>query len=189
MTPGIIAELARWPARQLYLVFGGLIAVSVALVWTLLLRSPLAALRQQAEERSRLEQVIPSPAAQHSELATLERDAKAMVGKLWAPGMHQGGSELQMAVIGALDRSAVRHGVRLSGAAPGPMRNVARLVESPFDFEAGGAYQDLFQWMAEIETSQPNMGIVRFELRPSDPKRELIMKIRIAVYTLGGVAR
>lgn len=185
--PALTAALARWPARQLYLVLGGLIAVAAALAWTLL-RPPLAVLRLQAVERAALGQVDRDPAAQRGELAALERDASALAATLAAPAGRGGADELQMAVIGALDRAAALHGVRLSGATPGPGRVVARLVETPFDFEAAGAYQELFEWMAEIERSQPNLGIVRFDMRP-ETNGQVIMKIRVTAYTLGGAPR
>lgn len=189
MMARLTASLMRMPARQLYLILGGLLAVAAALVWTLMLRQPLAALRLQAEERSRLEQVERTPAAQKAELAALDRDAGAMAMKLAPPRPQGGGNDLPLAVIGELDRAAARHGVRLSGATPGPARIVARLTETPFDFEAVGGYQELIEWLADIEARQPNLGIARFDLRPSDKTGQVIMKIRVNVYTLGGAPR
>jgi Tfp pilus assembly protein PilO len=185
MTPALNDALARMPARQLRLIMGGLLAVMAAVVWTLLLRQPVATLRLQAAERARLELVERNPAAQQKELAALERASQQMIARLAPPAARASTQQFQSALIGELDLAAARHGVRLAGATPGQVRTVARMREVPFDLEASGSYQALLEWMAEIERSQANLAILRFELRPADTTGLLAMKIRVSAYLLG----
>ena len=180
MKTNLMAGLARMPARQLNMLLTGALAIVLALLWTFALRAPLAAMRAQQAERARMELVASQPARTAQQLAALSAQVAALERTL---GQHAGaGSQLQLRLIGEVDRAAARHGVLLRSATPGPARSVATFTEASIDVEAAGSYQALVAWLREIDEGAGPLSIVSFELRAVDGAPQRIVKIRMAAY-------
>lgn len=191
---GLTASLARMPARQLHLLLGGGLAIVAALLWTFAVRAPLAQLRVQQAERARLAQVASDPALLARQLAAASASVAALeaalAGSQGAVGADQ--AQLQLRLIGALDRASSRHGVLLRGAVPGPAREVAGFQEVAVDVEAVGSYPALLSWMTEIDGGDaaagagagPSAAIVSFDLGAGDNAGARTVKIRLAAYLL-----
>jgi hypothetical protein len=182
MKLALSAALARMPARQLTLGLRALQAIAAALLWALALRAPLATLALQAEQRAQL-------AANRFDRGQLERQRAALALRLAAlgrlpgqPSAQAGLDQLQATLIGAVERAAARHGVRLSGASPGPTRKLALFHEVSFEVGASGSYPGLLEWLVEIERTLPTLAILRFDLRGGTTPGPLEMKIRLAAY-------
>lgn len=180
MNATLMAAAARMPARQLNMLLGGVLAVVLALLWTFALRAPLAAMRVQQAERARMEQVASQPARTAQQLAALSAQVTALERTL---GQQAGaGSELQLRLIGEVDRAAARHAVLLRSAAPGPARTVATFTEVSVDVEAAGSYQALVAWLREIDAGAGPLSVVSFDVHAIDNAPQRIIKIRMAAY-------
>jgi Tfp pilus assembly protein PilO len=185
MTPTPVDRLARLPPRQLDLLLGGAIAVVLALLWTFGVRAPLAAMRIQQTERSRLEFGAGDPARAAQQLAVLAAQVATLERALGQAGT-RGRDEIQLRLISEVDRAARRRQVHLRSAAPGAARNLASFVELPIEVEAAGAYPALVEWMADIERLPVAPAIVSFDIRPGEAGRPRIIKIRMAAYLAAG---
>ena len=180
MKAPLMAAVARMPARQLNMLLAGVLAIVLALLWTFALRAPLAALRLQRAERARMELAAGQPARTAQQLAALSAQVGALERALGRDG--GAGSQLQLRLIGEVDRAAARHGVLLRSAAPGPARTVATFTETSIDVEAAGSYRALVAWLREIDAGAGPLSIVSFDLRAGDGAAQRIIKIRLAAY-------
>jgi Tfp pilus assembly protein PilO len=185
VTPTVVDRLARLPPRQLNLLLGGAVAVVFALLWTFGLRAPLAATRIQQTERARLELGAGEPARAAQQLAVLAAQVGMLERALGQAGT-RGRDEIQLRLIGEVDRAARRRQVHLRSAAPGPARNLASFVELPIEVEAAGAYPALVEWMTDIERLPAAPAIVSFDIRPGEAGRPRIIRLRLAAYLATG---
>lgn len=175
MRPGIGEALAALPARQLNLVAIGTVGIALALAWSIGLRAPLAAHAQQRKVLATLEaraatasvHALPAPAPA-SEAPT------ASAAPLVAPA--------PLALIAAVSRSATRAGVTVSSAAQGGQQQVAGLRLHTLDIAAGGSYAAILAWLADIEASQPTVGIVQLSLSPGDAGDQRRISLQLAIY-------
>lgn len=170
MTPALRQALAAMPARQLNLVAIGAVAIAAALVWTLAIRAPLAALRQQRLQLASL-QAAPAP--------------------MPAPAMPAGGGEQTMALptppaplalIAAVSASARDAGLVVGGAMPGPERNLAGLRQQTLDIEASGGYGAILDWLDGIEAHQPAVGITRVSMRAAQEAPRRVVQLQLGAY-------
>lgn len=169
MKPALLQSLAAMPARQLNLVAIGTVAIAAALVWTLAIRAPLAALRQQQLRVAALQASRgPVPAPSVLPAAALEPPPPAP-----AP----------LALIAAVSASARDAGLAVSGAVPGPERSVAGLRQQTLDIEASGGYGAILGWLDGIEAGQPAVGITRLALRAAPASPDRIVQLQLGAYT------
>ena len=179
------ARLAGMPPRQRTLLLLGLLVIVGALLW-LMLRAPLTSLRLLHAERARLELTATDTAALLLQKRQLIAEVSAAMAAQAALTVSPAVEREMAARISAVNRVAVRHGVHIGGATPGPVRRALLFDEMPVDVEARGGYQALMDWIADLERSEPTLAIVRFELRPGDARSMLAMMIRIASYRTAG---
>jgi len=163
-------SLAAMPARQLSLVAIGAVAIAAALVWTVAIRAPLAAMRQQQAQLASLKAANAGNAALRGPAAP----AGAVPALPLAPA--------PLELIAAVSGSAHDAGLAVGGAVPGGQRSVAGLRQQTLDIEASGSYGAILAWLADIEAHQPTVGIVRLNLRaaPEEPRR--VVQLQLGAY-------
>lgn len=182
--------LTRMPARQLHLLLGGALAVVLALLWTVGVRAPLAQLRLQQAEKTRMALVANDPAQLARQLAGLGAQIAALESFLDSQAGGARGAktaseapepaQVQLRLIGAVEQAAARHGVQLRGAVPVAARTVAGFKEVSVSIEATGSYQALMAWMADADSA--SLAVVSFALDPGESAAARVVKIRIAAY-------
>lgn len=172
MTPQLQKALAAMPARQLNLVAIGVVAIAAALMWTLAIRAPLTALRQQKARLSVLEaerarNAVPDPA-----------------GGAEAPPLPQAPQPLEL--VAAVSDSARDAGLLVAAATPGGERTVAGLRQRTLDVEASGTYAGILGWLDAIEARQPAVAVTRIELRaaPEDGRHQV--QLQLGAYAAEG---
>jgi type II secretory pathway component PulM len=164
--------LAAMPARQLNLVAIGAVAVVAALLWTLAIRAPLAAMRQRQVQLAALTAARAASAPLPAPLPA------APAGAVSAPPA----APAPLALIAAVSASARDAGLAVGGAVPGAQHDVAGLHQQTLDIEASGGYGAILDWLADIEARQPAVGFTRLSLRaaPDEPRR--LVQLQLAAY-------
>jgi len=177
MKPGIHAALVALPARQLNLIAIGVVLVALTLAWSVGLRGPLAAYRQQGKTLAALEASARAAAPVAAPPATRAPAASARALEAPAP----------LALIAAVSRNAARAGVTVSSAAQGAQHEVAGLRVHTLDISASGSYGAILAWLADIEASQPAVGIVQLALAPDDAGDKRRIDLQLAIYDTEGM--
>lgn len=176
MKPPIHEALAALPARQLNLLAIGLVCIALALAWSVGLRGPLAAYRQQSAALAALETSLAgAPAARP--------DAAATAGP--APAVTPAPAPAPLALIAAVSASAARAGVAVSAAAQGAQYPLANLQVHLLDITASGNYTAIVDWLADIEASQPAVGVVQLALLPGATAETRTIRLQLAIYDMG----
>jgi type II secretory pathway component PulM len=165
--------LAAMPARQLNLAAIGAVAVVAALLWTLAIRAPLAAMRQRQVQLA----ALTAARAASAPLPAAPLPA-APAGAVTAPPA----APAPLALIAAVSASARDAGLAVGGAVPGAQHDVAGLHQQTLDIEASGGYGAILDWLADIEARQPAVGFTRLSLRaaPDEPRR--LVQLQLAAY-------
>jgi len=177
MSPRIHDALAALPVRQLNLIAIGVVSIAVVLAWSVALRGPLAAYRQQSQALAALDGRVRDAAS-----VSAPADATALVAPsrpLPAPA--------PLTLIAAVSRSAVQAGVTVSSAAQGGQQQVGGLRLHTLDISASGSYGAILAWLAEIETGQPAVGIVQLALTPDDSADKCRIALQLAIYDTEGM--
>jgi type II secretory pathway component PulM len=91
-----------------------------------------------------------------------------------------------LALIAAVSRSAAQAGVTVSSAAQGAEQQVAGLRLHTVDISASGSYAAILAWLADIEASQPAVGIVRLALSADDAGDRRRISLQLAIYDTEG---
>lgn len=173
MKPGIREALAALPARQLNLVAIGVVSIALTLAWSVGLRAPLAAHAQQRKALAMLEaRAVTASANAPAPAASVPAPASA--APLVAPA--------PLALIAAVSRSAAHAGVTVSSAAQGARQQVAGLRLHTLDISASGSYAAILAWLADIEASQPTVGIIQLALLPDDAGDRRRISLQLAIY-------
>jgi type II secretory pathway component PulM len=175
MKPTFTHTLAAMPARQLNMLAIGIVAIAVALAWTLALRAPLTALRLQQVRLAGLSAAAAGTGAAPQAAAV---SAAALQPPPAAPA--------PLDLIAAVSASARAAGLAVGSAVPGPERSVAGLRQQTLDIEASGDYSAILAWLDDIEARQGAVGITHLELRPApdEPRRQV--QLQLATYGAEG---
>lgn len=173
MNARLHSALAALPARQLNLLCIGVVAIAAMLAWSAGVRAPLAAWRQS-----------------RAALTVLQDTAAAMAGV--QPGTVPVAGSAQpapppavptpLALIGAVSEGARLAGVTVSSAAQGPERPMAGLHQQAIDITTTGTYPALQTWLADIERTQPTVGIVQLDLQPGTAGAQRKAVLQLAIY-------
>ncbi len=159
--------LAALPARQLHLIAAGVVAIAALLAWSLALRAPLAAYRQQG---------LGLAALRASAAATAAVPAMAVPVVAAPPA-----APTPLALTAAISRSATVAGVDVLAAAEGASATVAGLRQQTLHITAAGSYAAVLAWLDDIERSQGAVAIVQLELQPEEtgPRRKATLQLAI----------
>ncbi|WP_306392943.1 GspMb/PilO family protein [Telluria beijingensis] len=174
MKPGIRDALAALPARQLNLMAIGVVLIALALAWSVGLRAPLAAHAQQRKALAALEARAAAAGVDAPQAAASAPASAASSAPPVAPA--------PLALIAAVSRSAAHAGVTVSSAAQGARQQFAGLRLHTLDISASGSYPAIVAWLADIETSQPTVGIIQFTLAPDDAGDKRRILLQLAIY-------
>lgn len=173
MIPNLQKALAAMPARQLKLIVFGVVAIAVALAWTLAIRAPLAALRQQKARLAVLE-------AEHARAGAMRAAATTMD----APPLPAAPAPLEL--VAAVSGSAHEAGLAVAAATPGSERVVAGLRQRSLDVEASGSYGAILDWLAAIEARQPAVAVTKLELRAAQDEGRRQVALQLGAYSAEG---
>ena len=176
MKPGIRAAVAALPARQLNLMAIGALLIALALAWSVGLRAPLAAHAQQRKVLATLEARAAAASANAPAPATTA-PAPASAASAAPPV-----APAPLALIAAVSRSAAHAGVTVSSAAQGARQQLAGLQLHTLDIAASGSYTAILAWLADIEDSQPTVGIIQLTLAPGDAGDKRRISLQLAIY-------
>lgn len=182
MKPPIHQALAALPARQLNLVAIGLVLIALALAWSVGLRGPLAAYRQQSAALAALEASLAGAPAPAPGTAAPSNPAPAAT-----PTPAPAPAPAPLALIAAVSASAARAGVTVSSAAQGAQYPLADLQVHLLEITASGDYTAIVGWLADIEASQPTVGVVQLGLQPgpAGAADTRTIKLQLAIYDKG----
>jgi len=162
--------LAALPARQLNLLAIGMVLIVAALAWSVGLRAPLADHRVQRQALATLVAAPPVPTTPAAAAAAL------------SPARPAAPAPAPLALIAAVSRSAAQAGVMVSSAAQGAQYPLADLRVHTIDIAASGSYGAITEWLADIEASQPAVGVVQLELQPDAGGERRNIKLQLAIY-------
>ena len=178
MKPGMREALAALPPRQLNLIAIGVLLIVLALAWSLGLRAPLAAHAKQRKALTTLE----ARAAVAGNNAPAPAPAAAASAAGAAPSAAPLVAPAPLALIAAVSRSAAQAGVTVSSASQGARQQVAGLQLHTLDIAASGGYAAILAWLADIEASQPSVGILQLTLAPDDAGDKRRISLQLAIY-------
>jgi type II secretory pathway component PulM len=170
MTPSLQKALAAMPARQLNLIAIGIVAIAVALAWTLAIRAPLTALRQQKARLAVLE-------AERLRTNALRTAAAGGVAAAPLPA-----APAPLELVAAVSGSAHDAGLAVAAATPGAERSVAGLRQRSLQLEASGSYAAILDWLAAIEARQPAVAVTRLALHAQDDGRRQV-QLQLGAYS------
>lgn len=170
MNASLRSALGALPARQLNLVCIGIVAIAAMLAWSAGVRAPLAAWRQQRAALTALQATAATMATPRTGAVPV-----AAVGQPPAP-------PTPLALVGAASEAAKLAGVAVSSAAQGADRPVAGLRQQTVDIVAAGSYPAIQAWLADIERTQPAVGIARLALQPGDTGAQRKVTLQLAIY-------
>lgn len=173
MSPKLRDLLAAMPARQLNLVVGGAIVIALLLAWTLALRAPLAAYRQNKAALAALE-----TAGTATPSAALPSASPAAITPAPAPPE-------PLALIAAVSHSAAASNVAVLSAAQGAQRTVGGVRLLTVEIVASARYTALLDWLAAIERQQPTVGIHRLTVEAADDTDDRAITLQLVIHDTG----
>ncbi|NGZ85243.1 GspMb/PilO family protein [Duganella aceris] len=182
MTSPLIARLGALPPRQFHLLGAAIMLAVAALLWSALLRAPMAQWRQAQTERARLAALPNDARPLDRRYVELNAHVRALEAGLGMSADAGSADRRQLELIGMVNRSAQAHGVRVLGAAPTPARVVASFNEMAFEVSAAGSYQQVADWLADLERAAPNLAVAQLELSHNPVSETRDIKLRIAAY-------
>ena len=152
--------------------------------WILVLRKPYADYRQIVATRVALASMRSQPFDQSSVLEKLSIElgqlAANLEGDLRLPASDD---KMVASLIEALDRSAVAHGVTLSGVKPKERKQVSIFEEASFEVTAKGPYLHLCEWMQDFgKRLGNNATITEFDMKATNEERTVALSLNIALY-------
>lgn len=152
--------------------------------WMLVLRKPFAEYRQIVTNRIALSSAVSQVADPSSELDKLAADLQhlsaKLSGKLQLPASDD---KIAASLMEALDRSALQHGVKLSGVKPRERKPVSMFEEVSFEVGADGGYLPLCEWMLGFENAVGNnVNVTEFDMKAIDEGRKVQLTLNLALY-------
>lgn len=169
------------------LLVGAAVLIVVVLAfegWMLVLRKPFAEYRQIVANRTALSSVlsqVPDPSSELEKVAAeLQHLSARLSGKLQLPASDD---TIAASLMEALDRSALHHGVKLSGVKPRERKPVSVFEEVSFEVGADGGYLPLCEWMLGFENAVGNnVNITEFDMKTADEGRKVQLTLNLALY-------
>jgi len=180
----ILAALAKFDSR---LLLGAMILIACLLAfesWVLVLAKPFAQYRQLAATRASLATILRATGNPSDELGRLAAELKQLSGRLTgALSLPRAQDQMAAALMLALDRSADRSGIMLTGVKPGTRRQVQAFEEVAFDVSARGKYLPLCAWLMNFEhTLGQDATVTEFQMRAADADRQVALTLKVALY-------
>lgn len=182
MKQRLLRKLAALDTRILIGAMAAIVALAGIEGWLLVLRAPLAELRNQTTLHADLAAAGAAgdeTAAQIERLtAELPRLEKALGNEKFA----RTDDGMILFLMDALGRVATRQGVSLGSVRPGARRIVQGFEETDYDIEARGEYRSLYQWLREAQAGVAPLVVTGFSLRSIDEGPRLTLALKLADY-------
>ncbi len=184
MMKWVHAALARVDPRALSLAMAIAVGFAAFEGWYLLLRKPLGEYLRLAAATTALIAAVKSPESQQAELNRLQAEARQLservAGELHLPVPED---ETATFLMTALDRTAARDGVVLTGVKPGGRRQVLGFEELAFEVGAQGKYLPLCRWLLGFgDTLGQGATVTDFEMTSIDEAGRVALSLKLALY-------
>ncbi len=154
--------------------------------WFLGLRKPYAEYQQISATRATLTSSLSGQEVDDaSNLDRLANELLQLSEKL-SGELHLQASDDKMAasLMEALDHSASQHKITLSGVKPGKRQMVSVFEEVSFEVTAKGPYLKLCEWMMDFDnTLGSNSAISEFDMKSTNEGKQVILKLKLALYS------
>jgi Tfp pilus assembly protein PilO len=108
----------------------------------------------------------------------------ALVGRLQGESQQLPINQMIARTIDRLDRISAQHKIQLISVIPDAPKSIASFEELPFAIEVVGNYQQLANWVGEIENNLGPMVIKHFEIIPMTGEEQLTMRLEMVSYRL-----
>lgn len=182
MKARLLGWLSALDKRVLLGAMAAILALAGVESWFLILRAPLAELRNQSAQHADLAGANASgvDTAEQIERVTAElaRLDRALGGE---SGTHSD-DRMILFLMDALGQIATRQGVSLGSVRPGARRMVEAFEETTYDIEARGEYRSLFQWLREAQAGVAPLVVAEFTLRSLDDSPRIALSLKLADY-------
>jgi Tfp pilus assembly protein PilO len=157
-------------ARVIAIVMLMLVCLILVEGWMLVLRAPYAEFRSIRATHQALATSVQQSQQQGSELRKVASELKLLSAKLSGQlRVPASDDELVAALMAALDQSAARYGIALSGMKPGQRRQVSVFEEVAFEVTGNGNYLQLCRWMLDFEqTLGGSATITEFDMKATE---------------------
>lgn len=152
--------------------------------WMLVLRNPYAEYQQSVATRASLESMLSVASDHASDLERLTIELKQLTETLGGElRLTASDDRMEASLMEALDRSAVVHGVTLSGVKPKERKQISVFEEVSFEVTAKGPYLHLCEWMLDFGNTLGNSATVtEFDMKYANEVRDVALSLNIALY-------
>jgi len=177
--------LAKLDARQQRLVAGGVLLLSLAILFTYVLLPPLKIYRQGLVSQAVLQDAARQGEGINLQLDELATEVEALKRRLHGDMANLPDKQLEAFVIGRLQTISWRNHVELVSVEPTSGDTVQMFSESLFKIELAGDYFDLFEWIGEINEELGFVVIKEYQMRPTQDiasNPALVVNLTIASY-------
>ena len=188
MIAGMVDRLGRIDARLLAIILLALAGLLAFESWMLVLRRPYAEYRQIHATHLALAAALQRAPDQADELGQVASELKLLKEKLSgqlripAPAANPY-LALAAMLMAALDQSAARQAIVLSGMKPGARRQVSVFEEVLFEVSGTGNYVQLCQWMLDLEhTLGSSATITEFDMKTASESGRVSLTFNVALY-------
>lgn len=169
------------------LVIGGMVVILALLAfegWILVLRKPYMEYQQVTSSRQGLASSLDEKSDKSGELTRLATELRQLADRLSGElRLPSADDKMAASLMEALDASAIKHKVNLSGVTPMERRMVSVFEELSFEVGASGAYLPLSDWMLGFgEALGGSATITDFSMKSIDEGRRVQLTLKLALY-------
>ncbi len=184
MMEQVIRKLEKLDIR---LIIGGMAVILAFLAfegWILVLRKPFAQYQQVLSSHQVLASSLDEKADQSGELTRLATELRQLADRLSGElRLPSADDKMVASLMEALDASAIKHRVNLSGVTPMERRMVSVFEELSFEVGASGAYLPLCDWILGFgEALGGSATITDFSMKSLDEGRRVQLTLKLALY-------
>lgn len=184
MISGLVSRLGRIDARLLAIVLLAVAGLLAFESWMLVLRRPYAEYRQIHATHLALVAAVQQAPNQADEFGQVASELKLLKEKLSGQlRIRASDDEMAAMLMAALDQSAARQAIVLSGMKPGARRQVSVFEEVLFEVSGTGNYVQLCQWMLDLEhTLGSSATITEFDMKTASESGRVSLTFNVALY-------
>jgi type IV pilus assembly protein PilO len=134
------------------------------------------------ETRTTLQETVDSGSQLSSAILQSRQRVDALVKELHGENPELPVNQTIALTIDRLDRISAQHDIQLISVIPDTLKRLDKFEELPFSIEVIGSYQQLADWLQEIETKLSPMVVKHFEIMPTTGKEQLTMRLEMISY-------
>jgi Tfp pilus assembly protein PilO len=182
MKQRLLRKLAELDTRILIGAMAAIVALAGIECWLLVLRAPLAELRNQTTLHADLAAAGAGGDETAAQIERLTVELPRLEKALDSEKIARTDDGMILFLMDALGRVATRHGVSLGSVRPGARRIVQGFEEAVYDIEARGEYRSLYQWLREAQAGVAPLVVTGFSLRSIDEGTRITLALKLADY-------